>query len=146
MLLAPFNRNRNAGLARLHDSLDEMFESFFRPETGNALGFAPALDVAEREDALVIKADLPGVDAENIDVSVHGNTLTLSGHRSEEKEDRNGNYYHVERRSGAFKRTVQLPAEVDPDQIEARCKDGVLTIEMKKHEREMPRKVQIKPE
>jgi HSP20 family protein len=146
MLLAPFRRSRNAGLTRLHDSLDEMFENFFRGEQGEMGAFAPALDVADRDDAIVVRADLPGVKPEDIDVSVHANTLTLSGSRREEKTDEGDNYYHVERRAGAFKRTVQLPSNVDPEQVHARCKDGVLTIELKKHEKELPRKIKIENE
>jgi len=143
MLPTPFRRSRNAGLTRLHDNLDEMFESFFRGEEPAVGTFAPPLDVAERDDAILIRADLPGVKPEDIDVSVHANTLTLSGSRQEEKTDAGDNYYHVERRSGAFKRTVQLPSNVDPEQVHARCKDGVLTIELKKHEKELPRKIKI---
>jgi HSP20 family protein len=123
-----------------------MFESFLGGAPMSAEGFAPALDIAEKDDAILVMTDVPGVKSEDIDISVQGNTLTLSGRTSEEKEDRGEGYYHVERRSGSFKRSVSLPSDIDPDRIEASTRDGVLTITCPKSEKSKARKIEVKPE
>ena len=99
--------------------------------------------MAEHDDAIVVKAELPGLNPDDIEVSVHGNTLTLSGEKKESSEDKGDNYYHVERRYGRFHRDVLLPAEVDAEKVEANYKDGVLTITVPKTEEAKPKKIKI---
>ncbi len=146
----PTRRNQESGLARLHNDFDRMLDRFFGdwglPSFGAAGTTAwPALDVMERDDAIVIKAEAPGMKPEDINVSVHGNALTISGEKKEEHEDKREGYYHTERRYGTFRRTVTLPSEVDVDKIEAAHRDGVLTITLPKSEQAKPRQIEVKP-
>ncbi len=106
--------------------------------------WVPAMDIADREDALIVRADLPGMKAEDIDISVQGNVLTVSGQRKECCEKKGEDYYHVERRCGAFRRDVTLGSAVDAEKIKAEYHDGVLEITLPKSEAAKPRKVQIK--
>lgn len=116
MALVHFRRPSN-DLARLHGEIDDLFGSLFR---GLDVPFLthkhwPAIDVAEQEDAVVVRAEVPGCKAEDIDISVYGNTLTISGEKKEEKEEKDKGYYHVESSYGSFRRDITLPAEVDTD-------------------------------
>ena len=103
----------------------------------------PVIDLYEKDDQFVIKAELPGVDKDNISVDLKDRTLTISGERSHEKEVKEENYYRQERSFGKFKRAFTLPADVDPDKIKAEFKDGLLKIEVAKPEKEKPRQVTI---
>jgi HSP20 family protein len=140
-------REREQGaLARLHNEMDDLFRGFFHDWDLPALGRGrwPALDIAETENELVVKAEVPGCKAEDIDISIHGNMLTISGEKKEEKEEKKKDYYHVERSYGSFKRDLTLGSDVDPAKIEATCKDGVLTVTLPKSEKAKPTKIKIK--
>lgn len=149
MNLVPFRRNnREAGMTRLHDDFDRMMDRFLGdwgwPALGGQAAWGPALDIAERDDAVVVKAELPGMKADDVNVSVQGNVLTINGEKKQETEDKQENYYHVERRYGNFQRSVMLPSEVDVDRIEAQHRDGVLTITLPKTETAKPRQIKVK--
>ncbi len=146
MDLAPFRGRTNRNLTRFQDAVNELFGRFFEdmPSLATEYAWAPLLDVAEREDAVVVKAEVPGVKPDDIDISVHGNTLTISGHKKEETDKSEGDYYHVERRRGEFRRSVTLATDVDADKIDATCKDGVLTITLPKAEQAKPKKIKVK--
>jgi HSP20 family protein len=127
--------------------MNDLFGRFFgdwgmAPLSGTGTWF-PALDLAEKDDAFVVKAELPGIKPDEIDISVQGNTLTLSSEKTESSEDSGENYYHTERRYGAFRRDVTLPAEVNAEKIEASHRDGVLTITLPKSEQAKPKKIKI---
>jgi len=100
----------------------------WQPSFGSTM--APALNVTEKDNVIHVEADLPGLDAKDIDVSVEDDMLTLKGERTEEKTEEGTNTYRRERRYGAFQRTVRLPARVQADQVNASFKRGVLTIDM----------------
>jgi HSP20 family protein len=100
----------------------------------------PDIDVFERKGKLVVRADLPGVKREDVQVRVDGETLIVQGHREEEKEVNEKDYHHFERRTGTFTRTVALPEGVNPDAIEANYKDGVLEVTVPK-----PQASEVKP-
>ncbi|MGE4295937.1 MAG: Hsp20/alpha crystallin family protein [Campylobacterales bacterium] len=101
-------------------------------ERGNISAFAPAVNTREEENAYVIEADLPGVDKDAIKIDLHGNTLTLSGERKEEKEEDKEGYHLKESFFGKFQRSFTLPEDVDADKIDAKNKNGVLTITLPK--------------
>ena len=147
MALAHFCRTRPNPLARLHNEVDDLFDGFFRgldrPFAGHKAW--PAIDVAEQDDAIVVRAEVPGTKPEDIDVSVYGNTLTISGEKAETKEEKDKGYYHVETTHGTFRREINLPADVDNAKVEAACKDGVLTITLPKAEVSKAVKVKIQP-
>jgi HSP20 family protein len=135
MALAPW---RPLGeLSTLRREMDRLFECFF----GEALSlerpggtWEPRLDIAESKDMLTVKAELPGLEAEDLDVSVSGETLTIKGEKKQEREEKDERRHVVERSYGAFARTVRLPAPVIQDKITAGFKNGVLTISLPKTE------------
>ena len=136
-------------ITRLQDEMNDLFGRFFSPEWPwepmRAGGWWPTLDVADKDDAVVVKVDVPGMKAQDIDISVHGNTLTISGERKDVREEKDGdNYYHCERRSGTFRRDISLPSVVEADKIEAQYRDGVLTVTMPKTEQAKPKRIAVK--
>ncbi len=103
----------------------------------------PAVDLYEKDDHFVIKAELPGVDKKDIAIDLKDRVLTLSGERSFENEVKEENYYRRERSYGKFQRAFTLPADVDSDKIKAEFKDGLLQIEVPKPEEQKPKQVTI---
>ena len=108
-----------------------------------AIAFSPAFDVKETKDAYLFKADLPGVKEDDLDVSLTGNRLTVSGHREEEKRDEGDRYYAFERSYGTFSRSFTLPEGVDAEHANAELKDGVLTISVAKRPEVKPKKIEV---
>lgn len=147
MALIPLDKTTGrSDLARLHNEMDDLFRAFFggweTPLSGHK--FWPAIDVTDEENAILVKAEVPGCKADDIDISVHGNTLTISGEKKAEEEKKEKGYYHLERSYGSFRRDVHLPTDVDPDKVEAVCKEGVLSITLPKAERAKSVKVKVK--
>ena len=103
----------------------------------------PAVDLYEKDDHFVIKAELPGVDKKDIAIDLKDRVLTLSGERSYENEVKEENYYRRERSYGKFQRAFTLPADVDSDKINAEFKEGLLQIEVPKPEQQKPKQVTI---
>ena len=106
--------------------------------------FAPSFDVKETDEAYVIIADLPGVKDENVEISLTGNHLTISGSRESEKKDEGDNYHVTERSYGSFRRELAFPAEIDPSAVTAEHTHGVLTVRLPKSGAERPRRIEIK--
>jgi HSP20 family protein len=103
----------------------------------------PDIDVFEREGKIVVRADVPGMKAEDLEVSVEGDLLLIKGHREEEKEVKEENYYCSERAFGEFSRTVRLPEGAAPDAIEAVCTDGVLEVSIPRPAEAAPKSVKV---
>jgi HSP20 family protein len=97
-------------------------------------GFAvtPAIDIVEKDDAYEVTAELPGLDAKNVDLQLADGVLTIKGEKKEEKEEKTKDRYVSERRYGSFRRSLQVPTSVDADKIEASYKSGVLTVTLPK--------------
>ena len=144
MALVPSHRRHGGDLARLHHEMDDLFNTFFGNWPTYEHKLWPAIDVAESDDAIVVKAEVPGCRADDIDISVHGNTLTITGEKKQEQEQKEKGYYHLERSYGSFRRDLNLPNDVDAAKIDAACKDGVLTITLPKAEKAKKVKVKIK--
>ncbi|MCA8960686.1 MAG: Hsp20/alpha crystallin family protein [Planctomycetes bacterium] len=104
----------------------------------------PSLDMSETDNEIEVKLDLPGMKSDDISIQLNHNLLIVSGERKEEKEEKNKSYHRVERRSGFFSRTVTLPCEVKEEAVEAKYKDGVLTIALPKGETAKSKKIKIK--
>lgn len=104
----------------------------------------PAFEVKETKDAFEFKADVPGIDAKDLDVKLTDNRLTVSGKREEEKTDKSDTYYTYERSYGSFTRSFTLPDGIDAEKINADLKDGVLKIKLLKKPESKARQVQIK--
>jgi len=130
----------------LQDQVNRLFENNF---TGDRSGradlatWAPAVDIYETENELVVKADLPDVDEKDIDVRVENNLLTIRGERKFEKSVSEENYLRVERTYGAFSRSFSLPNTVNAESIRAEYKNGVLTVNLPKREESKPRQVKV---
>jgi HSP20 family protein len=114
-------------------------ESLSRPGT-----WVPAFEVKEANDAFVFKADVPGLKEEDLEISLTGNRLTVSGKRDDERRDENERYFAYERSYGTFTRTFTLPDGVDSDHVGAELKDGVLTLTLPKRPEIQPKKIQLK--
>jgi HSP20 family protein len=116
----------------------------FRSSLGDGGGsFQPAFDVKETKDAYVVRVDLPGVREGDIEVSVTGNTLTVSGKREQENREENEQYFALERSYGTFMRTLTLPDGANLDDVRAELKDGVLALAVPKRPEVQPRKISI---
>lgn len=116
------------------------------PHNGDkAKTWLPVVDVEQAKDALVLRFDLPGIRREDVAIEVEGRTLTVSGERKEEKEEKHEGYYSRERLIGRFTRSFMLPENIDESKIEAKVKDGVLTVKIPRPAEQKPRKVEIKP-
>jgi HSP20 family protein len=126
----------------LHTQIDRLFDDVL-PGAPGAAGFVPAVDVFEKDDKIVVKADLPGIRKEDLEITVQDGTLTLRGKREKTEEVKEEGRYHFERSSGSFQRSIALPAEVDAEKIKAEFKDGVLTIEAPKSAAVLPHRVEI---
>lgn len=128
--------------------VNSLWDDFFAPtrarEKEEGLwNWHPAVDIYENDDAIVVKAELPGVDKDKITVDLNANILTIRGERSSDNEVKEDNYYRRERTYGQFQRSFTLPAEVDPDAIKANYKDGVLKVEVPKPEASKPKQISV---
>jgi HSP20 family protein len=106
--------------------------------------YRPAVDVVENERHFLITADVPGLGAEELDITVDNNVLTVSGERKFEKKDEHQGYQRVERHYGSFRRSLTLPEGVNQDGIEANVENGILTVQVPKPVAALPKKVQVK--
>jgi HSP20 family protein len=136
-------------LLSLRQAMDRLFEDSFVPSRslGNS-GIdtqALPLDIYTTPDALVVKAALPGADPEQVDITVNGDTLTISGSNHEERREDQGDYLFQEVRRGSFSRTVSLPANLKPEQATADFQNGMLTLSIPKAEEAKPRQIKIGP-
>ncbi len=105
--------------------------------------WAPAVDIYETENSIVLKAELPGIDPKDVEVRVEDNTLYLKGERRFEKETKDENYHRVERSYGSFARSFSLPNSIDADKVVAEYKDGVLNLTLPKREEAKPKTIRI---
>jgi len=108
-------------------------------------GWMPPIEMYEKDDHFMVRAELPGMKKDDIDISVMGDTLTIKGERKAEEEIKEEDYYFCERSYGNFQRSVTLPSAVDTKGIEAKFSDGVLEVSLPKSEEVKPKKVDIKP-
>jgi HSP20 family protein len=122
---------------------DEPFEGRF-PMTWPLAEFELMVDVAEDENAYIVKATMPGVKPEEVEITLQNNVLTLKGEAKADKAIDEANYHLRERRYGSFMRSLALPASVKAEQIEASHEDGVLTIRLPKMEEDKPKKIAVK--
>lgn len=109
-----------------------------------AAGVFPLMNVTEDKDNYYVRAELPGLRADDLELSVTGDTLSISGERKIPAEDEKAQYHRRERDAGRFSRIVTLPAQLNTSQVEARCTDGVLTVVLPKAEEAKPRQIAVK--
>lgn len=138
--MSPWRPFREA--VSLRDAMDRLFEdSVITPKT---LGAMPKIDIKETKNAVTVKAELPGMEEEDINVEIMDNVMTISGEKKAEKEEREEGYYYKESHSGTFTRSFALPSEVKAEKADAEMKNGVLTITVPKIEPKKAKKIAIK--
>lgn len=129
----------------LRTAMDRLFNDTFSP-TGlfDSTTWSLALDVAEKDNQFVVQAAIPGINPDDLDISLSDNVLTIKGETKAETESDEGQYHLRERRFGSFCRSVQLPTSVEADAVDASYKDGVLTLNIPKAEAVKPRKISVR--
>ncbi len=142
--------DRFTDMLSLRDAMDRLFnESIWSPfalDSERREGFVPRVDVSEKEHEVKVRVDVPGVKPEDVNIEVTEDSVTISGSSEKTEEEKKENYYCIERQSGQFFREFALPARIDPKSVEAKTKNGVVSIVLKKQPSEERQKVKIQPE
>jgi len=129
--------NRSHPFSSLREEIDDVFNHYFAPRardkhTDGGFSMSTSLDMSETKNAINVVLDVPGIDEENIEISLTDGALDISGHREEEAEEKDADFHRVERSYGAFRRRIALPCDVEADKIQAKLKKGVLKIKLPK--------------
>jgi HSP20 family protein len=157
MSLIPWKNKREgergelSPMVALRGEVDRLFDTFLR-EPFSALDWplwgsgkwSPALDIAENDKEMIVRAELPGMDPKDLNVSVADNQLVISGEKKESSERKEQGVYHSETRYGSFHRTVPLPEGVDTENVDAQYADGVLTLRLKKTAPVTTKRIEVK--
>ena len=133
-------------LERMRQEMDRIWERFTResPSSTFEQDWHPSLDLLETEESLVAEVEVPGINPNDIDISVTPEMLTIIGKKKQKTGEQEKNYHVMERAHGRFSRSIPLPTAVNPDQVEARYKDGILRITMGKSEKAKSRRIEVK--
>ena len=148
MELTPW-RPFGEGLTSLRNEMDRLFDRFFGEKTSIEPiegRWIPALDIVETKNAIVINAEIPGIDPQDINISITGDTLTIKGEKKQEKEEKDENYHKIERSYGSFSRSIRIPVDIHSEKIEAKYKNGILKITLPKKEESKPKEIKVKVE
>jgi HSP20 family protein len=130
----------------LQNEVNRVFDAFFGggpSSASRARRWVPAMDLVETDDHLVLRADLPGMSKDDVNIEIKDGVLTVSGERRAEQEDRSEGFYRLERAFGSFSRSLSLPDGIDVDSVDADFTDGVLEVRIPKPEERKPHRVQI---
>ncbi len=146
--LIPWKR-RDRELVNFSKDFDSLLDQFFKEPVFSIPrlfeeDWYPSVDVSEGKRDIIVKAEIPGVDKEGIDISLDGRILTIRGEKKQEKEHSDEHYHRVESSFGFYKRTLELPADVDESKVDAKYKNGVLKIKLKKAKTAETKKIDIK--
>jgi HSP20 family protein len=134
---------------KMRRNTDRFWGSFFErgvQRTDEDAEWLPSLDVAETKDEIVVKGEIPGMDAKDIDISLSDGLLTIKGEKKQEREEKEEDYHLVERSYGTFTRSIRLPKEVRREKISASYKNGVLKVRLPKSEEAKQKEIKIKVE
>jgi HSP20 family protein len=134
-------------MMNIQDEVNRLFDDFLgrpllRTEWSEEV-WSPSVDISETEDKVIIKAEMPGLNKDEVKISLQDNTLTLMGEKKQEKVEKDANYHRVERSYGVFNRSFTLPTSVKSDKIKATYKDGILSITLPKTEEVKPKEIPI---
>lgn len=130
-------------LARLQSEMSRLFDERSYG-AGESVGWTPAVDIYEDDEAVTVRFELAGVDPKDVDVRFENGVLTLRGERKLEKEDKRDNYHRIELGYGTFTRSFSLPGTVDPTSIRAEARNGMLSVVLPKRAEAKPRSIQVK--
>jgi HSP20 family protein len=147
--LIPWRRRSESMFEGFRQEMNDLVKRFFpaavsETDGGMLEAWAPQCDVEETDKEIIVKADLPGVDAKDVDISVMDNALIMRGEKKEEKEEKKKNYHRVERFSGQFYREITLPQGVDAERITATSANGTITVTIPKKPGAQPKKIAVK--
>ena len=133
-------------LDSLQSDVSRVFDAFFGTRAGNGVArrrWVPAIDLVEEDEHLVLRADLPGLSEDDVNVEVKDGVLTVSGERRAEEKTEEKGYHRIERSYGSFSRSLSIPEGIDPEQVSAEFDNGVLEVRIPKPEERKPHRVQI---
>jgi len=129
----------------MRNEMERLFEGATSSSPGRAAaGVFPLINVTEDKETYRVRAELPGIKADDLDISLTGKSLAISGERKLDQEDKDAKYHRRERDAGRFQRMVSLPGDVDGDKVSASCENGVLTVTLPKAETAKPRQISVK--
>ncbi len=147
MALMKWEPSAFRGITDLKKEMDKIFEDFFGRRfpalSEEDFAFAPAIDLSETDNEVIVKAAIPGVDKKDVSIKITDNLLTIKGEVKKEQEEKKKNYYRQEIAYGAFSRTIQLPADVKTEEAKANMKNGVLEIVIPKTEKAKAKEIKI---
>ena len=131
-------------LYRMRQQLDQMFEDSASPHQCISAGVFPLINLTEDKNKYFIRAELPGVKSDEVDIQVTANNLSISGERKIGAEEEGARYHRREREAGTFSRMIGLPGDIDPDKVDAKLENGILTVEVSKAEAAKPKQITVK--
>ena len=147
--ILPWKRNKDNYTKDLRRDMENIYDRFFEPDfvpSTDLFGkgkWGPKLDISEGRKNITVKAEIPGIEAKDFDISVDGRILNIRGEKKQEQTEKEETYYRVERSYGYFNRTLELPAEVDPDKVNASYKKGILKIKLRKTKSSETKRIKV---
>jgi HSP20 family protein len=147
--ILPHPKKKERHTNKLQRNIDNLYDQFFGPNFLSStylLGdgnWDPKLDISEGRKDITIKVEIPGIEAKDFDISIVGRRLTIRGEKKQEQKEKEETYYRVERSYGYFKRTIELPAEVDPNKVDASYKRGVLKMKLRKIKESETKRIKV---
>ena len=131
-------------LYRMRQQMEQLLESAAAPQQREAAGVLPLINLTEGKDNYYVRAELPGVKGDELDIQVTANNLAISGERKIAAEEEGARYHRREREAGTFSRMIGLPGEVDTDKVDAKLENGILTVVISKAEIAKPKQITVK--
>ena len=150
--LVPWRKRRENQIEQFHKGTPHLFDRYLGkdmsrfPENMFGNGWFPSVDVSEGKKNITVKAEIPGMNPKNIDISLDDRRLKIKGEKTHEKEEKDKHFFRSERYYGYFNRAIELPVEVDAADVDASYKNGVLKIKLKKVKESEPKRIEIKTE
>lgn len=145
----PWKRNKNNHAKELCREIDNIYDRFFEPDfmpssyIFSEEKWGPKLDISKGRKAIIVKAEIPGIEAKDFDISIDGRSLNIRSEKKQEQTEKEETYYRVERSYGYFNRTIELPAEVDPNKVDASNKKGILKIKLRKTKSSETKRIKV---
>jgi HSP20 family protein len=147
--ILPWKRKKDNLATEYRRELGNLYDRFFEPNflpSSYLFGegkWDPTIDISEGRKDITVKAEIPGIETKDFDISIDGRLLTIKGEKKQEQKEQEETYYRVERSYGYFNRTIQLPAEVNPDKVNATYKRGILKIKLRKSKENESKRIKI---
>jgi HSP20 family protein len=147
--ILPWKRKKETHANEFRREIDSLYDRFFEPNflpSSYMFGegkWDPNIDISEGRKDITVKAEIPGIEAKDFDISIDGRLLTIRGEKKQEQKKEEETYFRVERSYGYFNRAIQLPAEVIPDKVDATYKRGILKIKLRKSKENVSKRIKV---